>query len=678
MSKVKTDKEIEKLWQSIDSNLKKVDFDSEIVGDPDWEKVKDDIIPAILRGDDDDRFNLYGGWTAKQLNKFFEETEEKLTKRLQRYKMLERAQEHPEMAGTLNIYADEATTEDKKGKIIHVQSDDDKIKTIIEKCFERIGLEDLSWQAIRNMCGYGDDFYEIVVSQSAKRILRLNYIPRNMVQRIEENGQLKGFKPVANQSPATQETYYYWRISDMEKDKQLIQPWRICHFKIGSTGSSRYDIYGESVLDSTLSTISKLQMMEKSLVIARVTRAPERRIYKIDVGNLQGDKAIRYAKDAVKQMVQKKAIDALMPQRLTTQKDVFGAVEDLILPVRADTAGNAIDTLPQLNNPGDIGDLEYFRDKIFPGLGVPRQYLFDDTFANANTNLSSKSVPFAKKIRRIQRFFLYNAYKLATIELRLHGYKKEITDQFVLYMNNPSNIDENDRITMETNKWTLINTIKSIPGPADGVPFYPDYLIYKNYLGLSDEEIIEVIKLNILQASKKNPFNIFPDEEQPEGAKDIDLNVTPGGEPGAEAGAGGETPPGETPPEAANALGPAPEAGAAGTETGGEAGTETPAAPEAFVAPEIAEHILTQPNSKKAKALEKKKSLLTVLSEEEKIFNEIAAHREEKTERTKMFINGLNEFLENRGEFEGMEAMLESKKEIVYEDYDPSGKKRKK
>lgn len=662
MAKVKNDREVEKLWNNIDQNLKKIDSDSEIVGVPDWDQLKDDLIPAMIRGNDDDRFNLYGGWTAKQLNQFFEETEEKLVKRLQRYKLHEKALEHPEVSGTLNIYADEATTEDKEGKIIHVQSKDEKIKKIIEECFERIGLEDLAWQIIRNMCGYGDDFYEIVVAQNAKRILRLNYIPRNMIQRLEKNGQLKGFKPVMQQAPAVSETFYYWKVTDNEKDKQIVQPWRICHFKIGSTGSSRYDIYGESVLDSTLATISKLQMMEKALVIARVTRAPERRIYRVDVGTLQGDKAIRYAKEAVKQMVQKKALDTLVNSKVTTQKDIFGAVEDLVIPVRADTQGNSIDTLPQLNNPGDIGDLEYFRDKIFPGLGVPRQYLFDDAFTNANTNLSSKSVPFAKKIRRIQRFFLYNAYKIATIELRLKGYKKEITDEFILYMNNPSNIDENERTTMESNKWNLIAAIKNIPGAAEGIPFYPDYLIYKNYLGLSEEEIIEVIKLNILQASKKNPFNIFPDEERPPGANDINLDVTAPAEPGT------ETPPGETPPEAAAALGePAPE-----TPPEGEPAPEaepTPGAPEAFVGPELAEVSLL-----KRKALNKKQSLLTILSEEEKIFHEKA---EKKNEKITKLHAALYEYLDNRGEFEGIDFYTD-KEELIYEDYKYDIPKKKK
>lgn len=675
MAKIKSDKEVEKLWNSIDQNLKKIDVDPEIVGKPDYDNTKDDLIPAILRGNDDDKRNIYGGWTANQISRFFEETEEKLTKRLQRYKMLEKAQEHPEIAGTLNIYADEATSEDKNGKIIHVQSDDDKIKTIIEQMFERLGMEDMAWQIIRNMCGFGDDFYEIVVSQNQKRILRLNYIPRTMVQRVEENGQLKGFRPITAQLPSVAETFYYWKASQDEKEKEIVQPWRICHFKIGSTGSSRYDIYGEAVTDSTLTVISKLQMMEKALVIARVTRSPERRIYRVDVGTLQGDKAIRYAKEAVKQMMQKKALDTLGNAKVTTQREIFGAAEDLVIPVRSDTTGNSVDTLPQLNNPGDVGDLEYFRDKIFPGLGVPRQYLFDDTFANANTNLSSKSVPFAKKIRRIQRFFLYNLYKLATIELRLHGYKKEITDQFVLYMNNPSNIDENERFTMETAKWTLINAIKSIAGPTEGVPFFPDFLIYKQYLGLSDEEIIEIIKLNILQASKKNPFNIFPDEERPEGANDITLDVTqqqptePGAEPGAEGG---------VPPEAAAALGPAPEPAA--PEGGGEApgAAETGAAPEggaeptkpSFGTPELAEF-----NSLKQKAFEKKKSLIQILSEEQQIFEDMANKR---SERVKLKTRAFAEHLELRGELEGIDLIVSAKKEILYEDYTHHSKKVKK
>lgn len=571
-----TKQEVQFLLKKIDRKLKGVTPDTEVSGKPNEALQSLDELPLSLYGVDN-MINALGALTAQEVINQLDMKQENLGERKVRYERLNEALAHPEITGALNIYADEATTEDKDGEMIHIMHSDEEVVEIVDELFLRTGIYDKAWHMIRNMCGFGDDFYEVIISRDTSRVLKLLPIPREMVARKERNGELLGFELFDAESFQKQSTFFFsvnYNTKQEEEDK-LVYPFRILHFKIPS---NKYGVYGEAVVDCVLSTIEQLQIMERSLLLARVTRAPERRIFNIDVGTLQGEAAIKYTKQVMDGFKNKRRLDVYTKQKIDFAKDIFGVTEDIAIPKRAGTEGNKIDTLPQLNDP-NVEDLNWMRDKVFPGLGIPRQYLFDEAFTNANLNLSSKSVPFAKRIRRIQRYFLAQLYKLAYIELRLHGYGRETISELVLLMNNPSNIDEKDRIELETSKWNLITQMKALN--AERV-FIPDYILYKDILKLNDNEIVEWMKLSQLQAAGKNIFLAMPVDERPEGSEELEETPPPapegeapaggggggapmGGEAGAppaEGGAEGETPEGggePIPPDVVGQLGPPPE-----------------------------------------------------------------------------------------------------------------------
>lgn len=548
-----TKQEVQFLLKKIDRKLKSVTPDTEVSGKPNEALQSLDELPLTLHGVDG-IINAMGALSAHEIVNQLELKQESIGERKVRYERLNESLAHPEIAGALNIYADEATTEDKDGEMIHIIHSDEEVVQIVDELFLRVGIYDKAWHMIRNMCAFGDDFYELVISRDTSRILKLLPIPREYISRKEKNGELIGFELFDFETAQKQSSYFFsvnYNTKKEEEDK-LIYPFRILHFKIPS---SKYGVYGEAVTDCVLSTIEQLQTMERAMLIARVTRAPERRIFSIDVGTLQGEAAIKYTKQVMDGFRNKRRLDVYTKQKIDFAKDIFGVTEDIAIPKRAGTEGNKIDTLPQLNDP-NTEDLNWVRDKMFPGLGIPRQYLFDDTFANANLNLSSKSIPFAKRIRRIQRYFLIQLYKIAYIELKLHGYGRETIGELILLMNNPSNLDEKDRIELETVKWNLITSMKALN--AERV-FIPDYIIYKEILKLNDNEIVEWMKLSQLQAAGKNIFMAMPEDERPEGSEELE----------------------EAPPPAPE--GAAPEAGGVAAPTGGEAG-----APPAEGAPEEA------------------------------------------------------------------------------------------
>jgi len=565
--------EVKQIWKDINRKIQRTDGEDEVTGEKNYDMLSPDDIPLMLKGGDD-VFNSLGGLTTNRIIGMLDSIEKDKILRTQRYKRLEFAQSYPEIEGALTIYADETMTEDSDGNVLHIIHPKEEVKQCVENMFERIGIYDKGWQIVYNLCGFGDDFYEVVVSQSGYFILKILPIPKEQIERVEKNGVLIGFKASKNtQDP--REGFYSYKIKSLTKDSEedeAIFPWRILHFRIPS---SKYGVYGKSIIDSILAPIEQLKLMEKAMLIARVTRAAERRIFNVDVGNLMGEKAIKYAYDAVNYGKKKKKLDLMNTDlnRPDVVQDVFGTIEDIVIPKRQGSDGNSIDTLPQANNLGDIADVEFIRDKIFPPLGIPRQYLFDDTFANANLNLSSKSVPFSKRIKRIQRFFLYQMYKLAIIELKLQGFSNKDINDLIILMNNPSTIADKEQIEIETQRWGLIGNMKA--NNSEGV-FYPDYLIYRDILKLNDDEIVELLKLSQLQAAGENIFNFMEPEERPEGAEDLQSQPNTGAGGGGGAGGGfeptgggempaegGEVPPAtgeELPAEVEAQLGPPPPA----------------------------------------------------------------------------------------------------------------------
>ncbi len=594
MSKALSRNEVKSLWKSIDRKLKLVTADTEIAGEPNKALTAMDFTALTLP---DDMHTVLGALSAAKMSQLQDAWEKDKLDKIKRYEKLKSAQEHPEIDGVLNIYADEATTEDQEGVIIHVQHPDPKVRSVVEDMFDRIGLEEKAWQIIRNYCGFGDEYYEVVIARSAKSILKIDHLPREAIDRIEENNILKGFR--LNKKALEASNMYTFQTNFQtpeEREENLIFPFRILHFRIPS---DKYGVYGQSVIDAIITTIEKLKMMEKAMVVARVTRAPERRVYQVDVGNLAGEKAIRYARDVVENFKSKKKLSFYsdINKQTDLQQDIFGTVEDLVIPKRAGSEGNAITTLEQANNLGDIADIEFLRDKIFPSIGIPRQYFFDDSFANANTNLSSKSVVFAKRIRRIQRFFLNQVYKLAIIELKLKGYSNQDIANLTLFMNNPSNIDDRERIALETERWGLITAIKSLNAEHT---FYPDYLIYQDFLKLGKDEIVLLMKLCAMQDNGMNPFEVFPMEERPEGAEDIQVSTGVGG-------MGGVPIPGPKGVGNNEELGPSVGGGMPNTEAGIPEAEEEKETPEAAIPPEV-ESELGAPKPENAPPKKPKKS----------------------------------------------------------------------
>lgn len=621
------EKEIAEIFQDISRKLVDVTIDDEIIGEPEWDKIDPDSRPLTRNW-----LNLPESDSAlKRLNARLEGSYSTEHDRSQRYVRLARAQNQPEIAGILNIYADEALAQNADGQIFNFYCSDKEVVDIAKDLIARVGLEDgtRAWTQLRNMCGFGDEYGEVIIAKNKREIHSVRHVPKELLVRVEKNNILQHFlvnKHYAANNPQGQAFDLVNQKITTSNEDQKIEPFRILHWRIESP---KYYPYGESVIDSVLAVTEELQLMEKALIISRIVRAPERRVYNVNVGQAQGKTAIAAAHEIVKGLKRKKVLDAFQGNKLDEQNDFFSEVEDMVIPRRSGEEPNTVDTLPQLNLQ-EPADLEFVRDRIFPGTGVVRQYLFDDTFQNANVNLSNKSMQFAKRMRRIQKFYLSPIYKMCLIEFRLRGINKSRYEDFVITMNNPSNLDELQKLELETQRWTLATTIKSL-NTDPTKPFVSDYDIFKNIFNKNEAEILEIMRNAKVQGKAFNPFQFIDEDLRPEGYQILDQidAMQPAGAPAAPPEGGGPVapPPGDQiPPEAAAELGtpPTPETPPSETnpppETAPEAtpaaaGQEAPATAElAGLEREIAagDEVFTEDRAAqlKKKAIERKQKYL--------------------------------------------------------------------
>lgn len=693
--------QLKNAFKKIKEKLSDKITDDEIIGQPVIDKKKKDLIPltSIFSDESTDRI-------SKKILTYLSNIETS-NDREEKYAKVDNYLNFPEVDGVLDIYVNESLMNGIDDKTVNVYSANKKVMDIVNDLFYRIGIEDKAYEIIKNFIAYGDEFYEIVFSKSLKKITSINRIPRQFVGRSERNGVLQYFFiKDTNTVKNTNNFSYNFNLAygQAEKeDKKKIEPFRILHWKIPSAVN---DPYGKSILESIFTVIEELKMMEQSLLIARITRAPERRIYNVNVGQAQGEKGIAYAREIVSRLKKKRILDASNNKDLELMTDIMGSVEDIVIPKRIGEEPSTVDTLAQLNDPGQLADIEFIRDRLFAGIGIPRQYLFDDTFANANTNLSNKNIQFAKRARRIQKFFVYNLYKLAIIQLRLLNVNPKFYKDLTITMNNPSNIDEREKVETENARWGLISAMKSLN--ADKV-FYNDFFIYREILKLSDNEILELLKYNLIQQNDANPFAFMPEDKRPEGYQILDQLKNPPQEEASETGEENpeEAPPTdeEIPPEVEDQFGPPPEEGtegeegdigeppAEGEENIGEPpmegeeedmGTEPEGEDEESPSPELASYAYRE--KRRNVFLEKKKSLALKEKVIKKIYNEeneklknktkeIENIKEKQNEEIKKIFTMLEtskkkkkvrknislDYIENNNEFNGLKEILNSK-----------------
>ena len=394
--------------------------------------------------------------------------------RLERVKDYDEMDHYPEITRALDIYADDSMTYAEDGKILQIVSDDDKVVHELEELlYQRLDLDFHLWTWIRNMCKYGDMFNLLDIVDK-EGVLGAIAMPVGEIEREE------GY----NNDPNS------LRFKWTAQGNTVFENYQVSHMRI--LGDDRFLPYGRSVLDSSRKVWRQLLMAEDAMLIYRISRAPERRVFYVDVGNIPPrdvDSYMQAARDKLKRV----AVVGESTGNVDYRYNPESILEDFFIPVRGDR-GSRIETLPGGENAAAIEDIEYLQNKLFISLGVPKSYLTAEEDLSGKSTLAQEDIKFARTIQRIQKIVVSELAKVSLVHLYLRGYDESSIYNFDLRLTNPSTVTEMMHLELMGSRFSTANDM------ADSSLLSHEY-IQKEVLKLSSSEIVN-IKLQLEEQSQ--------------------------------------------------------------------------------------------------------------------------------------------------------------------------------
>ena len=477
--------------------------------------------------------------------------------RLASYYDYESMEYTPEISAALDIYAEESTTADQNGFILQIYSESKRIKSVLADLFNNnldINTNLAMWT--RNTCKYGDNFVYLKLDPE-KGVVGCMQLPNIEIERVEKG--MKGKSNLDKEESDQKALSFNWKNKDL-----TFNTWEIAHFRL--LGDDRKLPYGTSMLEKARRIWKQLLLSEDAMLIYRTSRAPERRMFKVFVGNMDEKDVEAYVQRVANKFKRDQVVDH-KTGNVDMRFNQMAVDQDYFIPVRDSAAPDPITTLPGAQNLSEIADIEYIQKKLLTALRVPKAFLGFEEVVGDGKNLSLQDIRFARTINRIQKSMLAELNKIAIIHLFLLGFEDELSN-FTLNLSNPST--QADLLKVDVWKEKII-LYKDAVAKVEGIAPVSVSWAKKHILGFSDEEIRLDLQQQRLEKAVATELEATPTVITKTGIFDtIDKlyggktgsteNVQPGEEMGGE---GGSPPP---PPSdfGGGELPPAPESESAG------------------------------------------------------------------------------------------------------------------
>ena len=376
------------------------------------------------------------------------------------------------ISSALDVYSDESTMKSEYGDVLTINSDNHQIKEILHNLFYDImNVEFNLWSWVRNMCKYGDAFLHLEIDDKygIKNVVPLSSYDVVRLEGIDpENPEYVKFAL----EPADPNQVKLTHI------QQEYENFEIAHFRL--LGDSNYLPYGKAMVEGGRKTWKQLSLMEDAMLIHRIMRAPEKRVFKIDIGNIPPAEVDNYMNQIINKMKKAPVVEQESGD-YNLRYNMQNITEDFFVPVRGGDSGTQIDSLPGLTYEA-VEDIEYLRNKLMAALKVPKAFLGYEEQVGSKATLAAEDVRFARTIERIQRIVVSELTKIAIVHLYVQGYTDADLVNFDLGLTNPSTIYEQEKIELWTSKTSLASSMLQ-----DGI-VSTDW-IYRNIFGFTDEEI---------------------------------------------------------------------------------------------------------------------------------------------------------------------------------------------
>jgi hypothetical protein len=376
----------------------------------------------------------------------------------------------PIIASALDIYADESTTKNEFGDVLTIKTSNHDVKEALHNLFYDImNIEFNLWPWVRNLCKYGDQFLvlEIVEGEGV-----VNIFPQSVyhTQRTES--------PHDPSRVNRHETGIKFTVDPDYLGKKEYDNFEMAHFRLYS--DTNYLPYGKAMIENARRLWKQITLMEDAMMIHRIMRAPEKRIFKIDIGNIPPQEVDNYMQKIINK-IKKTPFQDQKTGDYNLKYNMMNITEDFFMPVRGGDSGTQIDTLSGLQYTA-IEDIDYLKAKLFAALKIPKAFLGFEEDISGKATLAAEDIRFARTIERIQRVVISELTQVAIAHLMANGFEGMDAIDFKLELTNPSTIYEQEKINLWAEKVRLATDMKTLK-------MISNEWIYHNIFKLTEEEI---------------------------------------------------------------------------------------------------------------------------------------------------------------------------------------------
>ena len=409
------------------------------------------------------------------------------------------------IASALDIIADESTLKNDMGEVLSIRSSDDNIQKILYNLFyDVLNVEFNLWPWVRNMCKYGDFFLKLEI---AEKFGVYNVIPYTAfhIERLEgvdkDNPTEVKFRFDPEGVAASDYGYYNVPGGGGNANSIIFDNYEVAHFRLLT--DMNFLPYGRSYIEPARKLFKQYTLMEDAMLIHRIVRAPERRIFYMNVGSIPPNEIDAFMEKTVSKMKRTPYVDQQTGE-YNLKYNMQNLMEDFYIPIRGNDASTKIENVTGLQWDG-IQDVEYLRDKLFAALKVPKAFMGYDENTDGKATLAAQDIRFARTIERIQRILTSELYKIALVHLYTQGYRDEQLANFELSMTTPSIIYDQERVALMKEKMELSSQMMESK-------LFPSDWIYDNIWHLSEDQYDEY--RDLVRSDTKRKFRLSQIESE--------------------------------------------------------------------------------------------------------------------------------------------------------------------
>jgi len=436
------------------------------------------------------------------------------TQRIMLFREYDIMDQDPIINAALDIYSHESTVNNEYGDVLTIECDDEHIKEILQNLFYDILNIDFNlapW--IRNMCKYGDQFLFIEISDKHGII---NIQPLSVYDTIRVDGE-----------DPNNPRYTYFQTMGMNGQKTKLEKYEVIHLRLMT--DSNFLPYGRSMIEGARRVWKQLTLMEDAMLIHRIMRAPEKRVIKLDIGNIPPAEIEAYMEKISNKMKKVPFVDQQTGD-YNLRYNMMNILEDFYIPVRGSDSGTEITNLGGLEF-NSIEDIEYLRNRMMAALKIPKAFLGYDESINGKLTLAAEDVRFSRTIEQLQKIVVSELTQLAIVHLFAQGFQDEELVDFKLKLTLPSTIYEQEKLNLMKEKVQVASDMKALKMHSE------DY-IYKNIFNISHaemqeqrelvaEDIKRAFRYTKIEGGEPDPAKYgYPQDQSPE-----DLMAAQGGDP---------------------------------------------------------------------------------------------------------------------------------------------------